>query len=391
MLSACSTSSSEQYSDQPEEDAYDIFDDNATVAYTGPIELPFIRSRVEEELTHLINTAQVAPRCAVKNKPDTAVLSQEALVKLSANSQKYWEKVLPGDPQMKHQVLSGVERSLDVHMATLEQTINATGLNVLEKGQKIVLTTADSPIAAPVAQVQLAQFASPVIKAEYGRGHTPVPVIKSAAVLAHAVPVPQFRQAKATVQEAKRMPAMNKYGINGINLAEGGPYIPSGSFKERYVNISQTLLKLATLSQIRQALPLGMPLDDASMTSHFGMRRDPFNRRMAFHSGIDFSAHGSPPVHATAPGVVIFAGWRSGYGNTVIINHGLGLTTRYAHLSHIAVRKGTRIKERQVVGYEGSTGRSTGNHVHYEIRLNNTAIDPTKFIEAGSHQSCAES
>lgn len=368
-LTACTASESYHHAD--ELGYYDEVDDNDTVAYTTAIDLPFIRkNKIEVELTHLINSYQEGSGgCRMAEVTKSPVLSKDALTKLSKNSQQYWEKVLPEDTSEKQALLAGVERNLDAHMATLEQTITATGLNISEKNGRIILSALNSVPAPTTAPIQLAQR----------HGSTPIPVLKAQARFA-SVPVPQFRQQIAAVPVKRPT----------INLGEGGPYIPYGhSLKERYINISQNLLQLATLSQIRQALPIGVPLSNALITSPFGMRRDPFNWRSAFHSGVDLSSEGKPPIHATARGVVVFAGWRNGYGNTVIINHGLGLTTRYGHMSQIRVRPGQRIRDREVIGYQGSTGRSTGNHVHYEIRLNNTPIDPSRFIEAGEQQACS--
>jgi murein DD-endopeptidase MepM/ murein hydrolase activator NlpD len=117
------------------------------------------------------------------------------------------------------------------------------------------------------------------------------------------------------------------------------------------------------------------------------MRTDPFRRRPAMHTGIDFRAPTGQPARATAGGTVISAGYNRGYGNMVEIDHGNGLTTRFAHLSKVLVKKGQTIAKGDTVGQTGSTGRSTGPHLHYEVRVNGRAIDPMTFIRAGDQLS----
>ena len=119
------------------------------------------------------------------------------------------------------------------------------------------------------------------------------------------------------------------------------------------------------------------------MTSPFGVRTDPFFGRPAMHSGIDLRGEIGEPVHATADGRVTRAGRDGGYGNMIEINHGHGLSTRYGHLSKIEVKVGQRVTIGQVIGLIGSTGRSTGPHLHYETRINGEPVNPQKFLRAG--------
>jgi len=118
------------------------------------------------------------------------------------------------------------------------------------------------------------------------------------------------------------------------------------------------------------------------ITDGFGARLDPFSGEGAFHTGVDVSADYGSPVHVTADGVVSDAGQHSGYGRVVIIDHGFGLTTWYAHLSSFAVVVGTRVKRGEVIGYAGISGRSTGPHVHYEVRINNAPVNPWRYMKS---------
>lgn len=116
------------------------------------------------------------------------------------------------------------------------------------------------------------------------------------------------------------------------------------------------------------------------VTSSFGEREDPFNGEGAFHAGIDISSHFGEPVRATADGTVETAGRASGYGREIVIDHGYGVKTLYGHLSGFAVTDGQQVTRGQIIGYVGTTGRSTGPHLHYEVRIRNTPVNPHKYL-----------
>jgi murein DD-endopeptidase MepM/ murein hydrolase activator NlpD len=156
-------------------------------------------------------------------------------------------------------------------------------------------------------------------------------------------------------------------------------------FAKRVQNAAGDLAEARALSEAARALPFSKPAETAPQTSSYGFRFDPFTKRPAFHSGLDFAGAMMAPVYATAPGVVSFTGVRSGYGNTIEVDHGRGFKTRYAHLAKISVRPGQRVGLGQRLGGIGSTGRSTGPHLHYEVWLNGRAQNPERFIKAGSH------
>jgi len=134
-------------------------------------------------------------------------------------------------------------------------------------------------------------------------------------------------------------------------------------------------------------VPLAAPVSAASFdkSSGFGARIDPFTGRYAFHPGIDFAGPWGARVAATASGKVVFAGYRGGYGNMVEIDHGYGIHTRYGHLSAIGVKLGAEVAKGATLGRVGSTGRSTGPHVHYEVLFDDVVRNPSNFIEAGRH------
>jgi murein DD-endopeptidase MepM/ murein hydrolase activator NlpD len=172
----------------------------------------------------------------------------------------------------------------------------------------------------------------------------------------------------------------------------GGPFSPPAANAPAADGLAPASLQLASLGadlerlrDMRSALrrlPFGAPLRDYGVMSPYGVRRDPFNGQLAMHSGLDMSAPMRTPVMATAPGRVTVASWSGEYGNLVEIQHDFGITTRYGHLTRIDVRVGQRVERQQTVGLLGSTGRSTGPHVHYEVIVDGRTVDPARYVEA---------
>jgi murein DD-endopeptidase MepM/ murein hydrolase activator NlpD len=170
----------------------------------------------------------------------------------------------------------------------------------------------------------------------------------------------------------------------------GGPFVPvklpadAGSFERQLYRINVTRAQVERLNRTLALVPYRKPvIGEVEFTSGFGVRSDPFLGRPAMHTGLDFRASMGDPVRATANGKVVSSGWAGGYGRMVEIDHGNGLSTRYGHLSEIGVKVGDTIRIGQVIGAVGSTGRSTGPHLHYETRIDGDAVDPQKFLRAG--------
>jgi murein DD-endopeptidase MepM/ murein hydrolase activator NlpD len=170
----------------------------------------------------------------------------------------------------------------------------------------------------------------------------------------------------------------------------GGPFVPvklppdAGPFERQLYRINVTRAQVERLNRTLALVPYRKPVvGEVEFTSGFGVRSDPFLGRPAMHTGLDFRAASGDPVCATANGKVVSSGWAGGYGRMVEIDHGNGLSTRYGHLSEINVKIGDPIKIGQVIGAVGSTGRSTGPHLHYETRIDGDAVDPQKFLRAG--------
>jgi len=172
------------------------------------------------------------------------------------------------------------------------------------------------------------------------------------------------------------------YPSTGGKGAVGGPYDSTGA-DPTFKQLFNSWKKLDTLAGGAIAIPSEKPLRTAEFTSGFGVRSDPFRHGAAMHPGIDLAAPYGTPVYATADGTVLRAGWNSGgYGNLVEIDHGRGIVTRYGHMSKVIVSEGQHITRGQQVGYVGSTGRSTGNHLHYEVRIDNSPVNPIPFMRS---------
>ena len=163
---------------------------------------------------------------------------------------------------------------------------------------------------------------------------------------------------------------------------QGGPFESAGN--PTFKALFNSWKKLDRLQDGVIAIPSDKPVrTDVSFTSGFGVRSDPFHAGAAMHPGIDLAGAYGTPVYATADGTVLRAGWNSGgYGNLIEIDHGRGITTRYGHLSAIIIHAGDHITRGQLIGRMGSTGRSTGNHLHYEVRIDGRAVNPIPFMKS---------
>jgi murein DD-endopeptidase MepM/ murein hydrolase activator NlpD len=169
--------------------------------------------------------------------------------------------------------------------------------------------------------------------------------------------------------------------------AIGGPYIPlphADAFDQKLASTQETAAKLADLNSRLESVPVRFPVPRKSeITSGFGARADPFFHQLALHSGVDFRGVPGDAVRATAAGRVTNADYQGGYGLMVEVTHGNGLVTRYGHLSAIEVNAGQEVQPGEIVGRIGTTGRSTGPHLHYEVRVSGEATDPMRYLRAG--------
>jgi murein DD-endopeptidase MepM/ murein hydrolase activator NlpD len=312
------------------------------------------------------------------------------------------------------------ETILESHTSALSSIpdLASTGLarpsRTLTSGERAATTTPPKP--SPISDVVIlvpppdreAQLESRVLPGLAADAERPPPVTGVATALT------QLERALNRV-EAKQVAALNgleeSYDAKarqmrgvltdlGLDLTKGntkapsagvgGPFVPvklpsESYFFERLIyRINLARNQVDFLNRALFSVPIRKPLPgDVELTSGFGVRLDPFLHSPAMHTGVDFRGEGGEPIHATAGGVITHAGWSGGYGKMVEIDHGNGFSTRYGHLSSIDVQVGESVRSGQVVGRLGSTGRSTGPHLHYETRVDGEAVDPQKFLRAG--------
>lgn len=197
------------------------------------------------------------------------------------------------------------------------------------------------------------------------------------------------RYADWRAEQAER--ALRKLGLDPLRIARnaqreamGGPLetlLDGDEMDPRFERLGLSLARMSALEQGLDAVPQVQPASLARISSGFGFRRDPFTGGGAMHKGLDFKGPIGTPIHAAAKGQVTFVGWKSGYGKTVEIKHGNGLTTRYAHMSAFEARVGDHVAPGEVIGAIGNTGRSTGPHLHFEVRIYDRAVNPRIFLE----------
>lgn len=194
------------------------------------------------------------------------------------------------------------------------------------------------------------------------------------------------RRALRTEQAIRQLGLDPRMMMVADEEAQGGPLELLASDHDntldpRFERLVLSLTRMSSLERGLQEIPQVMPADIKSISSGFGYRRDPFNGHAAMHSGLDFRAPYGAPIHAAADGTVSFVGQRSGYGNVVEVSHGNGMITRYAHMSRFVARMGEEVAAGEVIGAIGNSGRSTGPHLHFEVRINGRAVNPRPFLE----------
>lgn len=201
--------------------------------------------------------------------------------------------------------------------------------------------------------------------------------------------------ASVNARAAKAETAVAALGLNPSDLVRnaaagrGGPFIPyrgkmgkAKALGPSFAALEGALFRMEVLERTLVAVPSGNPANVLMMSSGFGYRSDPFTGAGAMHAGLDFRGPTGTPILAAAPGRVSFVGQKSGYGNVVEVDHGQGILTRYAHLSGFTAKVGSQVAAGEQIAKMGSTGRSTGSHLHFEVRLNGVAVNPRRFLEA---------
>ncbi|WP_395636387.1 M23 family metallopeptidase [Sphingorhabdus sp.] len=267
----------------------------------------------------------------------------------------------------------------------------------LDRRQKMLESLSDQYLGeVPDAKAQTPATAKPIDEDKTVK--TISAMVPEAAGLAR-IEVRQIQFAEnmtkvALARTSKAEAAIRQFGLNPDVLArqarnaQGGVFEPFfGSAKKdvrdpRFLKLAASLSRMDAMERALAAIPTSMPAAVMMMSSGFGFRSDPFTGGGAMHAGLDFKGPVGTPILSAAEGRVTFAGFNGGYGKTVEITHANGLLTRYAHLSGLNVTRGQMVKRGLQIGRMGSTGRSTGSHLHFEVRLNGRAINPRKFLEA---------
>jgi murein DD-endopeptidase MepM/ murein hydrolase activator NlpD len=233
------------------------------------------------------------------------------------------------------------------------------------------------------AAAQLAAAASAPSPAEIARMEREVKAMQADVAL---IKEAAQRRYLLTAREVRRL------GIDPARLqasvAVGGPFEPVEPVRAADPNFKALFMSWTKLEQLEQgtiAIPSAEPVKGVAFTSGFGVRSDPFRGRAAMHAGIDLAGPLGTPIYATADGTVGRSEWVSGYGNLVELEHGRGIQTRYGHLSRSLVAAGQKVKRGDMIALMGSTGRSTGSHLHYEVRIDGKAVNPVPFMQSSSY------
>ncbi len=244
-------------------------------------------------------------------------------------------------------------RKIEQRQALIEAIV--TGQPISEAAIAAAAVGGPATAAGPLARVENAQLAQ-------------------AALIARALDV----RYQTTAAELKKL------GLAPSRVASvGGPFESAGKADPTFKQLFTSWKKLDTLQDGAIAVPSDKPVKTAAFTSGYGVRSDPFRGRAAMHAGIDLAGPVGTPIYATADGIISDAGYNSGgYGNLVKINHGRGIETRYGHLSKMSVYAGQRVKRGEMIGRMGSTGRSTGSHLHYEVRIDDRPVNPVPFMKS---------
>jgi murein DD-endopeptidase MepM/ murein hydrolase activator NlpD len=271
------------------------------------------------------------------------------------------------------------------HAARVEQRQAIITAVVSGKADQRALAIVPQPID-PKADALAADVVAPLKQVEQNQVATVAKVRK----------VAELRYAKAAAKVRSLGLAPERF--NAAVPAMGGPYEAANGAEAaadiradmQFRSLFMTWKKLDNLEQGTIAIPSVQPVERLAFTSNFGIRSDPFRGTAAFHAGVDIPGPLGTPVYATADGIVDRAERSGGYGNMVEINHGKGIQTRYGHLSKILVAPFTRVHRGQLIALMGSTGRSTGPHLHYEVRIDGAAVNPAPFLQNADYLLAAQ-
>ncbi len=273
--------------------------------------------------------------------------------------------------------VSDIRHVAKVHAERVEQRQALITAALTGKGDEAKLALATLAID-PTADRLAADVVKPLVKVE-GRQ-------TELADAAQDVLDRRLAQTNATLKKLGVASRIARGGMGGPMLdANGAEAQADLKADAQFRTLFQSWKKLDTLQQGAIAIPSVQPVQKLNFTSNFGIRSDPFRGTAAMHAGVDIPGPVGTPIYATADGIVDHAARQGGYGNMVEINHGKGIATRYGHLSKILVADGARVTRGQLIALMGSTGRSTGPHLHYEVRIDGHAVNPIPFLTTADY------
>ncbi len=288
--------------------------------------------------------------------------------------------------QMRQRVAT-IRETAEAHAQRVDhrQALIAAALTGTGDAKALALAT---PSIDPAADKLAADVVKPFVKVE---GHQ----VQLAGV-AQKLLDQRYANTTATVRKLGLRP--ERVVKRQRAVAMGGPLIAANSEEAsadlradaQFRTLFQTWKKLDTLQQGVIAIPSVQPVHSLSFTSNFGIRSDPFRGTAAMHAGVDIPGPIGTPIYATADGIIAHAGRQGGYGNMIEISHGKGIATRYGHLSKILVADNARVTRGQLIALMGSTGRSTGSHLHYEVRIDGHAVNPVPFLTTADYLLAAQ-
>ena len=294
-----------------------------------------------------------------------ALLAREAKVASAASQVSAWRSSTAG----RVENLARRQRFLEAAVEAQVGDLNASEAPVAATATKISANAAPaSTPALGLAQIEARQFAL----AERLTGLADARAARAESAIRRVGLNPRMMMAKLDKNSAQGGPLL------ALTLKESGG---GESIDPRFARLGASLTRMSALERGLSAIPSHLPASLEFISSGFGYRSDPFTGQAALHSGLDFRGPMGAPIHAAADGTVSFAGTKAGYGNCLEISHGNGMVTRYAHMSAFRAHVGQSVAAGDVVGAIGNTGRSTGPHLHFEVRIGDRAVNPRPFLE----------
>ncbi len=274
--------------------------------------------------------------------------------------------------------LDGLKQQVAATAARLEQRQKV--LNDVLSGSADIMQLAAVEATPPVHDHASHALLAPLRELEARQSL----IAEKATVAAEA----RFRDTRALIRslglDPSRFTRQSMIAVGGPMVDAAGQGGPLAKADPKFKELFLSWKRLDLLEKALSVVPSFKPVKNYTYTSGYGIRFDPFTGSTAMHAGVDMSGPVGEPIYAAADGVVAVAGWQGAYGKMVELTHGQGIDTRYAHMSSVAVRPGATVKKGDLIGRMGSTGRSTGSHLHYEVRIDGRSVNPMPFLEAGA-------